>query len=269
MSKALRLLVIGAHPDDCESSAGIALRFLRSGNKVKFLCATNGCSGHQSNMGGALSQVRFEEAKRVSALTGIEYELLDNNDAYLVPGIPERINMLRAIRTFAPDIIITHRPNDYHPDHRNTSLLVQDCSYLVQVPNICPMTPVLRYQPAIFYMQDDFKKPYPFQPDLVFDITDVFEDKMRMYHQYKSQIYDWLPWVDNITDIPEGDEERFQWLLKSRFAEKSAELADQCRDKLIAKYGELGKKAIHAEALEKCEYGGQLTDEQLKEYFHF
>lgn len=269
MSKTLRLLVIGAHPDDCESSGGIALRFVRAGHKVKFLTATNGCSGHESIMGGALSKVRSEEAKRVSDLTGIEYEFLDNNDAYLVPGIPERINMLRAIRTFAPDIIITHRPNDYHPDHRNTSILVQDCSYLVQVPNICPMTPVLRYQPAIFYMQDHFMKPYPFQPDLVFDISDVFEAKMRMWHQYTSQMYDWLPWVDSITDIPEEDEERFQWLLKSRFAQGGAELAEQCRDKLISKYGEKGKKVTHAEALEKCEYGGQLTEEQLKEFFPF
>lgn len=269
MSKNLRVMVIGAHPDDCETSGGIALRFIRSGNNVKFLCATNGCSGHQSTMGGELSRIRWNEALNVSKLTGIEVEFLDHNDAYLTAGIPERILMLRAIRAYAPDIIITHRPNDYHPDHRNTSILVQDCSYLVQVPNICPMTPVLRYQPAIFYMQDSFKKPYPFQPDLVFDITDVFEDKMRMWHQYKSQMYDWLPWVDNMTDVPEGDEERFQWLLKSGFAQRSKDFADENRELLVKKYGERGKQASHAEGLEICEYGGRLTDGQLAEYFSF
>ena len=154
MSKKLRIMVIGAHPDDCETSGGIALRFVRLGHSVKFLCATNGFSGHQSTMGGALSQIRWKEALSVSKLTGIEVEFLDNNDGYLTPGLPERTAMMRAIRIYAPDIIITHRPNDYHPDHRNTSILVQDCSYLVQVPNVCPMTPVLRYQPAILYMQD-------------------------------------------------------------------------------------------------------------------
>lgn len=269
MSKVLRVMVIGAHPDDCESAGGISLRFVRSGHKVKFLCATNGYSGHHELMGGALSQTRWKEAQKVSALTGIEMEFLDHNDAYLTPGIPERIDMLRAIRTYAPDIIITHRPNDYHPDHRNTSILVQDCSYLVQVPNICPMTPVLRFQPAIFYMQDWFKKPYPFQCDLVFDITDIYEDKMKMWHQYTSQMYEWLPWVDGVTEVPEGDEERFQWLLKSRFADRSKDFADENRESLIKKYGEQGKKTKYAEGLEICEYGGHLTKEQLEEYFSF
>jgi LmbE family N-acetylglucosaminyl deacetylase len=271
MSKKLRIMVIGAHPDDCETSGGIALRFVRLGHSVKFLCATNGFSGHQSTMGGALSQIRWKEALSVSKLTGIEVEFLDNNDGYLTPGLPERTAMMRAIRIYAPDIIITHRPNDYHPDHRNTSILVQDCSYLVQVPNVCPMTPVLRYQPAIFYMQDSFKKPYPFQPDLVFDITDVFEDKMRMWHQYKSQMYDWLPWVDNVdkSEIPEDDEERFKWLLNSRFAQASKDFADENRVLLMKKYGERGKQAKYAEGLEICEYGGHFSDEQLAEYFNF
>jgi len=179
--------------------------------------------------------------------------------------------MLKVIRSFKPDIIITHRPNDYHPDHRAASILVQDCSYLVQVPNICPMTPVLRYQPAIFYMMDHFQKPAPFQADLVFDISGVFEDKMRMYHQYTSQMYEWLPWVDGVEGVPDSEEDRFQWLMNGGlgFAGRCARAADLYREKLIEKYGERGKKVTQAEALEKCEYGGQLSEEQLKEYFPF
>lgn len=269
MSKHLRVMVIGAHPDDCETAGGIALRFVRAGHDVKFLTVTNGCSGHYQNMGAALSAIRSAEAKKVSALAGIEYELLDNNDGFLVPGLPERYSVLKAIRSWAPDMIFTHRPNDYHPDHRNTSILVQDCSYLVQVPNVCPMTPVLRYQPAIFYMADSFRKPYPFIPDLVFDISDIHEDKMRMYHQYTSQFYEWLPWVDGITGIPEDDAERLEWFKKSPFAGRSERYADLWRAELTAKYGERGQQARYAEALEKCEYGGQLTQEQLNEYFAF
>ena len=271
MSKNLRLLIIGAHPDDCENSGGIALRFVRAGHTVKFVSVTNGCSGHQTNMGGTMAQTRLKEAQKISEIFGVEYELMDNNDAYLVPGIPERIAMLRVIRTFMPDIIITHRPNDYHPDHRAAAQLVQDCSYLVQVPNICPLTPVLRYQPAIFYGQDSFRKPTPFQADLVFDISDLFEDKMRMYHQYVSQTYEWLPWVDGAGDIPDGEEERFQWLLNGGmgFADRNVKVANLYRDKLIEKYGERGKNAVRAEALEISEYGGQLTEEQLAGYFPF
>lgn len=269
MSKHLRVMVIGAHPDDCESAGGIALRFVRAGHDVKFLSVTNGCSGHHENMGAALSAIRLAESKRMSALTGIEVELLDNNDGFLVPGLPERYSVLRAIRTWAPDLIFTHRPNDYHPDHRNTSILVQDCSYLVQVPNVLPMTPALRYQPAIFYMADSFKKPQPFTPDLIFDITDIFEDKMRMYHQYTSQIYEWLPWVDGVTDVPTDDAARFEWLKKGPFGTRCEKFADLWRAALVNKYGERGRNARYAEALELCEYGGQPTKEQLDEYFAF
>ena len=267
----LKLLIIGAHPDDCETAGGIALRFVHAGHAVKFLTVTNGCSGHQASMGGALSRVRAGEAEKVSKLFGVEYEMMDNNDAYLVAGIPERVALLRAIRLYAPDIIITHRPNDYHPDHRAASILVQDCSYLVQVPNICALTPVLRYQPAIFYMQDRFKKPYPFQPDLVFDISDIFEEKMRMYHQYASQVYEWLPWVDGVENVPGDEEERFNWLMDGGlgFIGRNVKTADWYREKLVAKYGERGKIATQAEALEICEYGGQLSAGQLMDYFPF
>jgi len=262
------LMVIGAHPDDCEMVGGIAARFRRMGRRVKFLCATNGCSGHQREMGGAMAQRRWAEAQRVSELFGIEYEFLDNDDGFLQPGLPQRFAMLRAIRTFRPAAVITHRPNDYHPDHRSTSVLVQDCSYLVQVPNICPNAPVLRYQPAIFYMPDSFMKPYPFQADLVFDISDVFEDKMRMFHQHTSQMYEWLPWVEGVTSVPAGEEERFEWLKRTR-GEIFAQWADRWRKELAAKYGAAGGAARYAEALEVCEYGGRLAPERLRELFPF
>lgn len=270
MEKKLRIMVIGAHPDDCELVGGIILKYIKLGHTVKFLSATNGYSGHHVNMGAAITARRWEEAKKVAELAKLEYEFLDNNDGYLTAGLPERQSMLRAIRSFAPDLIFTHRPNDYHPDHRNTSILVQDCSYLVQVPNVCAMTPVLRYQPAIFYMPDNFTKPYPFTPDLVFDISDVIEDKMRLYHQYTSQMYEWLPWVDNTLEtVPEGDEERFRWLMNSRRTAMFAAWADKWREKLAAKYGEAGRNVKYAEALEKCEYGGKLTPEQLSVLFPF
>lgn len=270
MEKKLRVMVIGAHPDDCELVGGIILKFVKQGHTVKFLSATNGYSGHHVNMGAAITAIRWDEAKKVAALAKIEYDFLDNNDGYLTAGLPERQSMLRAIRSFAPDLIFTHRPNDYHPDHRNTSILVQDCSYLVQVPNVCAMTPVLRYQPAIFYMPDNFTKPYSFTPDIVFDISDVIEEKMRLYHQYTSQMYEWLPWVENkLETVPEDDEARFRWLMDSKRTAMFAAWAEKWREKLIAKYGEPGKTAKYAEALEICEYGGRLTPEQLSSVFSF
>jgi LmbE family N-acetylglucosaminyl deacetylase len=269
MSNPFKLMVIGAHADDCEKVGGIALKFLQAGGKVKFLCTTNGCSGHHEIMGGTLVHKRYREAMRVSALFGIEYEFLDYNDGFLTTGLPERASVIKAIREYAPTVIITHRNNDYHPDHRNTSLLVQDCSYLVQVPNVCPMTPVLEYAPAIFYMPDNFQKPYPFSPDMVFDISDVFEEKMKMYHQYDSQMYEWLPYVGKTLDtVPEGEEARFQWLKSSRFA-MSKHWAVDWQDRLVEKYGEKGLGCIYAEALERCEYGGRLSGGELEAVFPF
>ena len=156
-----------------------------------------------------------------------------------------------------------------HPDHRNTSILVQDCSYLVQVPNVCPLTPVLRYQPAIFYMPDNFQKPYPFTPDFVFDITEEFINKIKMYHQYDSQFYEWLPWVNNTLDtVPEGDEERFKWL-SEKLGAMGKIFADNWRELLVLKYGKNGDNCIYAEALERCEYGGWLSDAQVQGIFPF
>jgi LmbE family N-acetylglucosaminyl deacetylase len=266
-----RYMVIGAHPDDCESVAGIMLQLLDRGGKVKFLTATNGASGHQEMMGGALALRRQEETRKVTGITGIEYEILDNTDAFLTASLPERHEMLRAIRRWSPDVIITHRPNDYHPDHRNTSVLVQDCSFLVMVPNVCPLTPPLRHMPAIFYMQDSFRRPYPFSPDLVFDIDCKLEEKLRMYHQYTSQMYEWLPWVGQLQGetIPDGDEARFEWLRRSRFAQTGAGFANRFRAGLVQKYGAHGEQVQYAEALEICEYGAGLTPAQLAEYFPF
>lgn len=271
MADPKRYLVIGAHPDDCESVAGIMLQLLDRGAKIKFLTATNGASGHQGMMGGALALRRLEEARRVSALTGIEYEILDNTDGYLTASLPERHGMLKAIREWSPDVIVTHRPCDYHPDHRNTSVLVQDCSFLVMVPNVCPLSPPLRHMPAIFYMQDKFRRPYPFSPDLVFDIDGMVERKLLMYHQYASQMYEWLPWVGQLKGerIPDGDEARLEWLRTSRFTEHNEDYAHSFRAELVAKYAARGGKVRFAEALEICEYGARLTPGELEEYFPF
>lgn len=266
-----RYMVIGAHQDDCESAGGIMLKLMDLGHTVRFLTATNGCSGHHEQMGGALAVRRQAEAKKVSELTGVEYEMLEFDDGSLVAGLEQRKAMIAAIRRFSPDVIITHRPWDYHPDHRATSQLVQDSAFLVQVPNVCPLTPVMRSMPAVFYMQDGFRKPLPFSPDLVFGIDDVMERKLRMYHQYASQMYEWLPWVGQSSRdaIPEGDEARFEWLKHTDFLLGSARYADRFRRPLIDKYGPAGAEIRYAEALEICEYGERPSDEALRALFPF
>ncbi len=265
-----RLLVIGAHPDDCEKVGGIALKLKSLGWAIKFLTMTNGAAGHHETPGAAMAQRRREEARRVAELTGFEYSILDFEDGRLTPGIPEREALMESIRGFSPDVIITHRPWDYHPDHRITSVLVQDCSYLLLVPGFLPLTPALSFTPAIFYMEDGFKKPCPFQPDLVLDVTAQADLKLLMFHQYDSQMYEWLPWIDGgLGDIPADDAQRLEWLAKSRFGTSGMRCAKRYREELSRRYGIAGENVRDAEALESCEYGRQLSEQELSDVFPF
>ena len=260
--RQIRFMVIGAHADDCEHIGGLALKYVKTGHKVKFLTTTNGCSGHHEQMGGTMVRRRQEEARAVSAKYGVEYDILDFDDGFLTTGIQERLAVLRAIREWAPDLIVTHRPYDYHPDHRNTSMLVQDCAYLLQVPNVAPLTPVLRYMPVILHMSDHFQKPIPFSPDLVFDITSEIDDKSGMYHLYTSQMYEWLPWVGGYLDeVPKCEGARWEWLRNRR----RCDVPESWQAQLAIKYGD--REVQYAEALEICEYGGRLDDEKIAELF--
>src|SRR5262245_31610505 len=172
----LRLLIIGAHPDDADFHAGgTAALYRAAGHVVKMVSMTNGDAGHQTLRGQPLAQRRRAEAAAAGAVIGARYGVLDNHDGELLPTLDNRFQVIRLIRTFRPDLVLTHRPNDYHPDHRYTSQLVQDAAYMVTVPAIVPETPHLPANPVIAYLPDDFQKPYPFQPAVVVDTGPVIE----------------------------------------------------------------------------------------------
>ena len=271
MMEKKKIMFIGAHPDDAESCGGTAVKLARAGHTVQFLSASNGQSGHYEMLGHSLVAARYKEAQEAKRRLGIDsYIILDNNDAYLTADIPARESLMKAIRQFGPDIIITHRLCDYHPDHRNTAQLVQDCSYLVMVPNFLPGTPIPKVMPVIFYMHDNFQKPVPFNADIVVDIDDVVEDKLRGFDAHVSQVYEWLPWIGgDFENVPAEAEARFEYLRKN-YAPRWAKTADSFRDKLIEKYGEQrGSKVKYAEAFEACEYGASHDMEKEKLLFTF
>jgi len=264
-----KIMIIGAHPDDMEYCGGTAVKLSRAGHTVQFLSTTNGQSGHYKTLGHALVAARRIESDEAKKRLGIHsYVILDNNDGYLVPDIAAREGLMKAIREFGPDIIFTHRPWDYHPDHRGTSQLVQDCSYLVKVPNFLPGTPIPEVMPVIFFMNDFFEKPIPFNPDIVVDIDDVAEEKLSGFDAHVSQMYEWLPWINgDAADVPEDAAGRLEYL-RGVFFPLWAKTADRYRDKLIETYGhERGSKVKYAEALEACEYGGKHDIEAEKRLF--
>jgi len=273
--RPLNILVIGAHPDDPDFSAGgVAALYGKRGHRVKFVSLTNGCSGHHEIGGVELARRRYGETRGVLKALGLaDYEVLDIPDGALEPTLANRWRVIEVIRKFQPDLILGPRPNDYHPDHRYTSQLIQDAAYMVVVPNVLPLTEQVRTNPVIAYVADSFQKPYPFTPDVAVAIDDVIEQKLEALHSHTSQMYEWLPWVDGLDyhqgDVPEGEAERKAWLAQ-RYLPRFEQIANKYRDLLIKLYGpEKGAKVKYAEAFEGCEYGSPLTPERIPELFPF
>jgi len=269
--RPLRLLIIGAHPDDADYHAGgLAALYRAAGHVVKMVSLTDGSAGHQILRGAELAKRRKAEADASGAVIGATYDVFDNPDGELFPTLEVRHQVIRLLRSFRPDLVLTHRPNDYHPDHRYTSMLVQDAAYLVTVPAVVPDVPHLPRDPVIAYLPDHFQKPYPFQPAVVVDVGGVLDQIVAMLHCHKSQFYEWLPYNQGQLDqVPRGEEERHVWL-KEAVRGRLEKLADRYRDLLVDKYGpERGKKIRTIEAFEACEYGAPLDEAAIRLLFTF
>lgn len=271
MADPLRLLVIGAHPDDAEFRAGgLAAIYRRLGHEVRFVSVTNGEAGHHLTTGPELVERRSAEARAAGKTIGVETEVWEHPDGRLEATLDRREQVIRLIRLYRPDLVLTHRPNDYHPDHRATSQLVQDAAYLLTVPAVCPDAPHLRRGPVIAYLSDDFTKPYPFDPTVVIDVEPVWAEKVAMLHAHASQFYEWLPFNRGLDEtVPAGDDERFAWL-SSRMKLVARKLADAYRGRLISRYGiDRGGNVRFAEAFEGGEYGAPLDRDAGERLFPF
>ena len=265
----IRVIAFGAHPDDADiKSAGVAAKFAAKGNLVKFVSVTNGDAGHCQMGGGELAKRRRAEAKEAAKKYGIaEYEVLDNHDGELMPTLEVRKDIIRLIREWKADIVLSPRPYDYHPDHRYTGILVQDAAFMVLIPMVVTETPPLKKNPVFLYYEDDFKKPNPFTPDIAISIDDVWSKKLDGFEAEPSQFFEAQPkcWGGGI-DVPTDPAERRKWLEKSRDRRPSATVEQA----LVKWYGaEKAAKVKHAEAFELCEYGRRPTEAELRKLFPF
>jgi LmbE family N-acetylglucosaminyl deacetylase len=269
--RPLRIIVFGAHPDDCELDAGgAAARWAKLGHQVKFVSVTNGDIGHHEIAGAILARRRTAEVERCAKILGITTEVLDNHDGELMPTLENRRTITRKIREWKADVVIAHRPNDYHPDHRYTGILVQDAAFMVTVPSFCPDVPALRKNPVFLYSEDNFQKPNPFSPDVVVPIDPVFDQKVAAIDALESQFYEWNPWLSGYLDeVPKGAKERLEWT-RDRAARRYGGVARRFRKQLIEALGsEQGSAVKYAEAFEVCEYGSQPSKEELRRLFPF
>lgn len=265
----LSIVIISAHPDDGDIRVGgTAYKWVKSGCDVLLVSLTNGDAGHQTIESEELADIRRVEAHKAGEVIGAKYITLNNHDGQLMPTYENRLEVIKIIREHKADIVIFHRPYDYHPDHRYTGVLVMDAAYMVTVPKILPKVPFLKKNPLFLFMSDDFDHPEPFKADIAIAIDDVIEKKMDMLHQHTSQVYEWLPFSLGILDqVPKSDVERRLWLAES-FKELTSSSA-LFKDVLIKFYGRKGSQIKYCEAFQDSQYGTRLTEENFCYYFPF
>jgi LmbE family N-acetylglucosaminyl deacetylase len=264
-------MLIGAHPDDADIKAGgTAAKWTALGFDVRLVSLTDGRAGHHEMSGGPLARRRRAEAQAAAGLIGASYQVLDHPDGELDDRLAYRHELIRLIRAYRPDLIATHRPNDYHPDHRFTGLLVQDASYLLTVPSVCPDVPHLSATPVILSFSDAFTRPCPFEAHVVVDIEDVMDRLIAMLHRHESQFYEWLPFnAGRPEEVPIGEQARLSWLA-DRFRRRITPLADRHRDLVVRTYGaERGGRIRFIEAFEVSEFGAPLDASTRARLFPF
>lgn len=262
-----RILVLGAHPDDAEYHAGGLLARYRKemDATIRIISLTDGAAGHHERSPDELRELRQEESANAGKVIGVEYLNWDLPDAQLEPTLENRMRVIGEIRSFRPDLVLTHRLCDYHPDHRATAQLVQDASYLVTVPNVLPTVPPLFDDPVILYMTDLFTRPTPLRPDLILSVDEQLDEIIGMLACHRTQVFEWLPFEGGLLDdVPEDEAGKLDWL-KAWFNDQVARRSDFFRDALVVAYGEeRGRTITFCEAYEVSEYGSPMDEEKQK-----
>lgn len=267
----MHLLIFGAHPDDADYHAGgLAACYRRAGHDVTLISITNGEAGHHETYGPALVDRRRQEAARAAAVIGANYEVWDFPDGRLEPSLVARGQVIRTIRRIRPDLILAHRDNDYHPDHRAVAHLVRDASYLITVPAIEPDTDIVDTVPVFGYLLDRFTRPTAIRPDVVVDVDDCLESILEMLACHESQFFEWLPANRGLLDsVPADPSARREWL-RPWIEESRRAAADRHRTELCAAYGaDRASSTRFAEVFEMSEYGAPFDDDARRRLFPF
>ena len=133
----MNILAIGAHPDDVETCCGGTLaKYAKLGHKVFTATATNGNIGSATLPMDEIAKIRKEEARRAAAHIGAEYICLDYDDEMFYEDKQARINFINLVRYCKADVILTHSPHDYNPDHMLTSKIINDIAVMIPIAKI-------------------------------------------------------------------------------------------------------------------------------------
>jgi LmbE family N-acetylglucosaminyl deacetylase len=181
----MNVLAIGAHPDDIEAyCAGTLARYARAGEKV-FMCVVTDGRGRPGGNPDEIAKIRRGEAQASADLIGAELIWMAIPDGQLMVDDATRHQFGDVIRQTTPDIIITHPPMDYHPDHNATNQLVMDASQVARTSNYQTSLPPIRKPVPVAFMSSELGLNY--QPEEYVDISDVWDVKREMLLQHRSQ----------------------------------------------------------------------------------
>lgn len=197
----MRILAIGAHPDDIEiACSGTLAKCVKRGDTVIVCHVSSGNLGHVIIPPNELRLIRADEAKKAGSLAGIEVICAGFDDLEIFDNNKEaRDKMVQIIRYANPDLIITHAPDDYMPDHTAVSRLVFDASFTATLPNYPPVTNSPARLVPLYYM--DTLAGVNFNPTEFVDITNEIDLKLKMLNCHESQIV-WMRDHDGI-DFPD------------------------------------------------------------------
>ena len=184
----LRILAVGAHPDDLElNCVGTLARYAADGHEVIMAVFTSGNMGDVHILPDELAAIRRREAEASAAVIGARLLWPGVTDELVFPDLEQRRLMIDLLREADPDVILTHSPTDYHPDHRYVAQLVFDSYFQKGLPHLPDQTqPACRFGQAQVYYMDNLGG-IGFLPNEYVDITPVMETKKLMLGCHASQ----------------------------------------------------------------------------------
>ena len=183
----LDILAIGVHPDDVElGCSGTILNEVNNGKSAGILDLTQGELGTRGTI-----QTRYDEASRAAAILRVSMrDNLKMRDGFFRNDETHQMQLIAALRTYQPEIVFANILNDRHPDHGRAGQLIADACFLSGLSKIETVDKngqaQARWRPklVLHYLQDWYH-----EPDLLIDISDVFEERMKAIECYTTQFH--------------------------------------------------------------------------------
>ncbi len=181
----MNVLAIGAHGDDLEVFCGGTLALCAQRGDSVTMCVVTDGRGRPKGDPDQIAAIRHQEAAASAALIGAELAWLAMPDGAVVADKNTCRPFVELIRRVKPELIITHPPEDYHPDHTAVSRLVIESVQLARTANFAAELPPHRGAVAVYFMESE--RGIGFLPEDYVDISTVFEVKLQMLRCHRSQ----------------------------------------------------------------------------------